>query len=98
MAKKSNPSQTKTLNISVKQGGIVLFIMALLILGANWLLNQNGESLPPEITDTAEGIIADSLEEGVLKEAGGGTETSGETAVSNPPTITHAATANVGAP
>lgn len=63
MTKKSNKSQIKPINISAKQGGIALLIVALLILGANWLLNQNGESLPDEVTNAAEAIVADSLED-----------------------------------
>ena len=63
MAKKSNQSSNKPITISAKQGGIIVFIVALLILGANWLLNQNGESLPTEITDVAETVVADSLTE-----------------------------------
>jgi len=61
MAKKSKQLQNKSINISIKQGGIGLLILALLVLGINWLLNQNGEALPDEITDVAETIVADSL-------------------------------------
>ena len=68
MSKKSTQSPNKTINISAKQGGIALLIVALLILGVNWLLNQNGESLPDEVTNTAESIVADSLEEISLEE------------------------------
>jgi ribonuclease T2 len=68
MAKKSKQSPNKTINISAKQGGTALLIVALLILGVNWLLNQNGESLPDEVTNAAESIVADSLEEMSLEE------------------------------
>ncbi len=69
MAKKSTHSQHKSFPVSGKQGGIIVLIVALLILGANWLLNQNGESLPNEITDAAESIVAKSMEETALDEA-----------------------------
>lgn len=68
MSKKSKQSSNKTINISAKQGGTALLIVALLILGVNWLLNQNGESLPDEVTNAAESIVADSLEEMSLEE------------------------------
>ena len=60
-------------------------IVALLILGANWLLNQNGESLPNEITDAAESIVAESMAETALDEAAQADEApvaAGEPAVS----------------
>lgn len=68
MSKKSKQSPNKTINISAKQGGTAVFILALLILGVNWLLNQNGDSLPDEVTTAAESIVADALEEMPLEE------------------------------
>lgn len=60
MAKKSKQS----INISGKNGGTVgtvIVIVALLIFGVNWLLNQRGEALPAELTDAAETVLEDSL-------------------------------------
>ena len=64
MAKKSN----QPLHISSKQGGIIVLIVALLILGGNWLLTQNGKVLPPEMTDAAETVVAESLADMALAE------------------------------
>jgi len=58
MAKKSK------LSINGKNGGTVgtiIVIVALLIFGANWLLNQRGQALPDELTDAAEAVLEDSL-------------------------------------
>lgn len=75
MTKKSNrqPSQNK----KVKQGGALILVIALLILGVNWLLNQRGEALPTEITEAAETAVADSFTDTEIEE-----EQMGETAVS----------------
>jgi ribonuclease T2 len=83
MAKKS--SQNKTIHISIKQGSAVIFIAALLILGANWLLNQRGETLPAEMTNAAATVVSQSLTGTVPAEAPEmEAELEGETAVSLP--------------
>ena len=87
MAKKSTQSQQKSFPVSGKQGGIAVLIVALLILGANWLLNQNGESLPNEITDAAESIVAESMAETALDEAAQADEA--PVAVGEPAVSTH---------
>lgn len=64
MAKKSKQSQNRSININVKKGsttGIIILFAALVILGANWFLNQRGQALPDEVTGAAETVVEDSL-------------------------------------
>ncbi len=78
-----NPKQNNTIHISAKQGGAAILIVALLILGFNWLLNQRGEALPEPLTTAAETAVAPVLAETMPEETG---KPAAQTAVSPPPT------------
>ena len=63
MQKKQRNKNNKQTNNTVKKGGGILLILAALILVANAILSQRGTALPEELTDFAEDVVAESLEQ-----------------------------------
>ncbi len=59
MTKRRNSSQNNPLDL--KKGGILALILALLVLGANAILSQQGAPLPTEIVSQAEEVVEDAL-------------------------------------
>ena len=68
-----------------KRTGTAVVIVALLIFGVNWVLNQRGQALPDEAVDAAETVIVESFGDDFLESE---TEPDGVTAVGDPPTPT----------
>ncbi|MBN1486940.1 MAG: hypothetical protein JW981_04810 [Anaerolineae bacterium] len=56
-------STSKGLPVDLKKGGWMVLILAVLVLGVNTVLTQYGNPLPGEVTDLAESVVADSLEQ-----------------------------------
>lgn len=64
MSKKRNSSSNHKQRFNYKKGGWLILIVAVLVLGVNFILNQRGDDpLPEEIINMAEEVVEDALQQ-----------------------------------